>query len=147
MPFSAFVNSFSIQKCTKTHFWQFAQKVELFFVFYDRLLALCQENNEKITPVIKKLGLSAGSIARWRNGTVPDGNTICKIAEYFNVSSDYLLEKTDIKKSPSEVDEDKILKDEIAKIFSTLLPEQQEQAKSYLRYLLDTQEKTSQDNS
>lgn len=116
-------------------------------MFYDRLLALCQENNEKITPVIKKLGLSAGSIARWRNGTVPDGNTICKIAEYFNVSSDYLLEKTDIKKSPSEVDEDKILKDEIAKIFSTLLPEQQEQAKVYLRYLLDTQEKTSQDNS
>ena len=116
-------------------------------MFYDRLLALCQENNEKITPVIKKLGLSAGSIARWRNGTVPDGNTICKIAEYFNVSSDYLLEKTDIKKSPSEVDEDKILKDEIAKIFSNLLPEQQEQAKVYLRYLLDTQEKTSQDNS
>lgn len=116
-------------------------------MFYDRLLALCQENNEKITPVIKKLGLSAGSIARWRNGTVPDGNTICKIAEYFNVSSDYLLEKTDIKKSPSEEDEDKILKDEIAKIFSNLLPEQQEQAKVYLRYLLDTQAKTSQDNS
>ena len=66
-------------------------------MFYERLLALCQENNEKITPVIKKLGLSAGSIARWRNGTIPDGNTICKIAEYFNVSSDYLLEKTDIK--------------------------------------------------
>lgn len=115
-------------------------------MFYDRLLALCQENNEKITPVIKKLGLSAGSIARWRNGTVPDGNTICKIAEYFNVSSDYLLEKTDIKKSPSEADEDRILKGEIAKIFSNLLPEQQEQAKVYLRYLLDTQEKTPQDN-
>lgn len=115
-------------------------------MFYDRLLALCQENNEKITPVIKKLGLSAGSIARWRNGTVPDGNTICKIAEYFNVSSDYLLEKTDIKKSPSEVDEDKILKGDLAKIFLGLLPEQQEQAKKYLLYLLDTQEKTSQDN-
>ena len=32
---------------------------------------------------------------------------------------------------------------EIVKIFSALLPEQQEQAKKYLRYLLDTQEKTS----
>ena len=115
-------------------------------MFYERLLALCQENNEKITPVIKKLGLSAGSIARWRNGTVPDGNTICKIAEYFNVSSDYLLEKTDIKKSPSKEDEDQILIEEFTKMFFDLLPEQQEQAKAYLRYLLDTQEKTSQDN-
>lgn len=137
---------FRHKNALKCIFGNFTQKVGLFFVFYDRLLALCQENNEKITPVIKKLGLSAGSIARWRNGTVPDGNTICKIAEYFNVSSDYLLEKTDIKKSPSEEDEDKILKDEIAKIFSNLLPKQQEQAKVYLRYLLDTQEKTSQDN-
>lgn len=137
---------FRHKNALKCIFSNFAQKVGLFFVFYDRLLALCQENNEKITPVIKKLGLSAGSIARWRNGTVPDGNTICKIAEYFNVSSDYLLGKTDIKKSPSEEDEDKILKGEIAKIFSNLLPEQQEQAKVYLRYLLDTQEKTSQDN-
>ena len=49
-------------------------------------------------------------------------------------------------KLPSEKDEDQILKEEIVKIFSNLLPEQQEQAKAYLRYLLDTQEKTSQDN-
>lgn len=49
-------------------------------------------------------------------------------------------------KLPSEEDEDQILKEEIVKIFSNLSPEQQEQAKAYLRYLLDTQEKTSQDN-
>lgn len=104
---------------------------------------MCQENNKKITPVVLELGLSAGSIARWKKGTVPDGNTICKIADYFNVSADYLLEKTDIKKAPSEMDGDQVLKGEIAKIFSALLPEQQEQAKKYLRYLLDTQEKTS----
>jgi transcriptional regulator with XRE-family HTH domain len=115
-------------------------------VFYDRLLALCQENNKKMTPVIIELGLSAGSMARWKNGTVPDGNTICKIADYFDVSADYLLEKTDIKKAPSILDGEENEKNEIAKIFSDLLPEQQEQAKKYLRYLLDTQEKTSQDN-
>lgn len=67
-------------------------------MFYDRLLELCQENGKKITPVVRELGLSTGGIARWRNGSVPDGDTLYKIAKYFDVSVDYLLGKSNVKK-------------------------------------------------
>ena len=51
-----------------------------------------------------------------------------------------LVAENQPKKDPSQMDGQE---NEIVKIFSALLPEQQEQAKKYLRYLLDTQEKTS----
>ena len=75
-------------------------------MFYDRLVELCKNENKKITPVIRELGLSTGGIARWRNGSIPDGNTLYKIADYFNVSVDYLLGKTDKKEKPSAKSEE-----------------------------------------
>ena len=88
-------------------------------MFYDRLLELCKDKNKKITPVIRELGLSTGGIARWRNGSAPDGDTLYKIAEYFDVSVDYLLGLTDEKKPPVKTGgtED----DEDVKAFSDML--------------------------
>lgn len=111
-------------------------------MFYDKLHALCQESNKKITPVVLELGLSAGSIARWKKGTVPDGNTICKIADYFDVSADYLLEKTDIKKAPSEMDgEEKILF--IKQKYSRLTEDERKALEQFADYLLDKRGKTT----
>ncbi len=74
-------------------------------MFYDRLLELCRENGKKITPVIRELGLSTGGIARWRNGSSPDGDTLYKVAEYFDVSVDYLLgrETSELSKKEREL--------------------------------------------
>lgn len=67
-------------------------------MFWENFVALCQERGEKPTPVIKKLGIAVGLVTKWKNGTMPGSVTLSKIANYFGVSVDYLLGKTDIKK-------------------------------------------------
>ena len=60
-------------------------------MFYTTLLTLCDNNNVKLTPLIKLLGISPGAIGNWKDGSTPNGETLVKIADYFNVSVDYLL--------------------------------------------------------
>lgn len=60
-------------------------------MFWERFYHLCIERNTKPLPVVKELSISTGSITKWKNGTVPNGTTLQKIADYFGVSVDYLL--------------------------------------------------------
>lgn len=59
--------------------------------FYKSLLRNCEENNTTPTALCKKLNLSTSKVTAWKNGSVPKGDTLQKIADYFNVSVDYLL--------------------------------------------------------
>ena len=63
-------------------------------MFFERLLQLCSDRNLKITPVLKSLNIATGAIHRWRNGTIPTGDSLILLADYFDVSIDYLLGKT-----------------------------------------------------
>ncbi|MBE6909524.1 MAG: helix-turn-helix transcriptional regulator [Ruminococcaceae bacterium] len=67
-------------------------------MFFDRIKALCDEKGVKISNLLSELGMSPGNLTRWKNGTVPDGNTLVKLAQYFDVSTDYLLGIDDIKR-------------------------------------------------
>ena len=60
-------------------------------MFWGRFYGLCLKNNTKPIPVVKTLGIAAGSVTKWKNGTVPNGETLDKIADFFHVSVDYLL--------------------------------------------------------
>lgn len=72
-------------------------------MFYETLLQLCKERNESLTNVLtKKLKMSGGNMTKWKDGKIPKADTISKLADYFGVSSDFLLGKTDIKKAPSQ---------------------------------------------
>ena len=115
-------------------------------MFKENFERLCNGIKKAPTTVCQEIGLSNAVYAKWNEKSVPRRATLIKIADYFGVTPESLLAENEQKKSPSEMDEDQVSKEELAKIFSNLLPEQQEQAKSYLRYLLDTQEKTSQEN-
>lgn len=42
-------------------------------------------------PVVKELSIATGSVTKWKNGSIPNGETLVKLADYFNVSIDYLL--------------------------------------------------------
>ena len=64
-------------------------------MFYERLKLLCEEKGIKLTNLIQELGMSSGNMNKWKNGVVPKGNTLSKLADYFNVSVDYLIGKTD----------------------------------------------------
>ena len=69
--------------------------------FFTKYELLCKSRNETATGVGLKLGVSRSSITKWRNGSLPNAETISAIAKYFSVSTDYLLDNTDIMNPPS----------------------------------------------
>lgn len=52
---------------------------------------LCDNMNVKPNPIGKKLGISSGTITQWKNGSIPSGENLVKIADYFGCTVDYLL--------------------------------------------------------
>lgn len=60
-------------------------------MFYNQVSRLCFENDIKITALARKLNLSPSAPARWKNGSFPKAETIQKIADFFDVTTDYLL--------------------------------------------------------
>ena len=60
-------------------------------MFYNQLISLCNKEGVKPTPLIRKLGFSAGNIKRWENGATVNSDILLAVAEHFKVSVDYLL--------------------------------------------------------
>ena len=78
-------------------------------MFYDIYKNLCQSIGKSPTAVSVELGISRGTVSNWKNkGAVPSGEILQKIAEYFDVSADYLL-TGETKKSPDNMSEDEEL--------------------------------------
>lgn len=65
-------------------------------MFYDTLKRVCSMNNTTVSGLVKELGLSTSKVTAWKNGTIPKGDILAKIADYFKVSVDYLLGRTSI---------------------------------------------------
>ncbi len=68
-------------------------------MFWDNFTKLCDEKGLKYTPTMINAGLASSSIARWQAGSAPNGNSLVKLAEYLNCSTDYLLTGQDFKPS------------------------------------------------
>ncbi len=64
-------------------------------MFWDRFYSLCAKNGIKPNPLGQNIGISSGIISKWKKGNIPNGETLLKIANYFNCSIDYLLERVD----------------------------------------------------
>lgn len=60
-------------------------------MFFDRYSALCKEKGKSPTGVAIELNVSRATVNYWKNGNVPKQEILIKIADYFNVSVDYLL--------------------------------------------------------
>ena len=60
-------------------------------MFYDTLVKLCKEHNVKITPLVVSFGVSGSTPTAWKKGASPNSDIVIKLAEYFGVSTDYLL--------------------------------------------------------
>lgn len=71
-------------------------------MFTERIQNLAKSKNIKIAQMLKDLNMGQGTFSTWKKrGTVPNGETLQKIADYFGVTVDYLLGKTDNKESKS----------------------------------------------
>lgn len=61
--------------------------------FFDRFYQLCRRCGSSPNAVAKELGIPSGSVTAWKQGAVPRSATLNKLAQYFEVSVDYLLGK------------------------------------------------------
>lgn len=102
--------------------------------FSQRLKVLRNMNNKTQEDLAKYLGVSRPTIAGYETkGKQPSFETLFKIAEYFDVSIDYLLGKTDIKEPIDDVIEKKEL--DVFNQIHNLSPESQKDLKKYIELL------------
>lgn len=81
-------------------------------MFYDNLNALCKSNGTTVTAVLKELKISTSKGTAWKSGAVPKGGILSKLADYFNVSTDYLLGNTDNPQSARRSNQQDLTPDE-----------------------------------
>lgn len=62
-------------------------------MFWDNFVLLCNKKGISPNGACAELGLSSAIATKWKNGTVPRDTTLQKIADYFNVSVDFLKSK------------------------------------------------------
>ena len=62
--------------------------------FYERFEWLCEDKGVTPTQVARDVGIRQSVVSMWKKrGSTPSGKTLNKLAEYFEVSTDYLLGK------------------------------------------------------
>lgn len=64
-------------------------------VFFDKFSSLCKDKGVSHSKAAESIGLNRTVVVKWKNGSIPSGNTLTKLAAYFNVPVDYLLDKKD----------------------------------------------------
>lgn len=60
-------------------------------MFWESFVELCNQRKKTPSQVVKELDIAAGSVTKWKNGSVPRGETLRKLAWYFGVSVDELM--------------------------------------------------------
>lgn len=59
--------------------------------YYENIDNVCKQKGTSISAVLSECGLSKSHGTNWKKGTIPNVDTILKIAEHLNVSTEYLL--------------------------------------------------------
>lgn len=77
-------------------------------VVYERIKSLCVKKGITIAKLEADLGFGNSSIKKWEKSSSPSIDKIVKVASYFDVSTDYLLGRSDFEKSIHDIigDED-----------------------------------------
>ena len=103
--------------------------------FYDLFIDMCSKKNVKPSVVALECGISKSNISNWkRRGTYPTDTNLKKLADYFGVSTDYLLSK---EKTATQMDDS--LSAEFTALYSRLDENHQAAVLSLIESLLDSQ--------
>ena len=63
------------------------------------ILRLRKQKSIRQEELAAELGVTAAAVSKWENGyTLPDILMLCALADYFEVSVDYILGRTDKKR-------------------------------------------------
>ena len=60
-------------------------------MFYDILQGLCRKRGLTVTAALQIMGVSSGNISHWKKGRLPKGKTLRRMAQFFDVSIDFLI--------------------------------------------------------
>lgn len=83
-------------------------------MFYDVYCELCQKNGLTPSGAANKIGFNRASVTVWKTtGKAPKQDLLLKIADYFGVTTDYLLTGEDAKKAPAPEGERSVSDDDI----------------------------------
>ena len=66
-------------------------------MFFNRIKQLCDQKNISVYRACTDIGLNRSAVAKWKSGGKPNGSTAAKLAEYFTVTTDYLLGQSEEK--------------------------------------------------
>ena len=77
-------------------------------MFFNRFKALCEEKQISVYRACTDIGLNRSAVAKWKEGGKPNGTTAAKLADYFGVTTDYLLGQSEqrMPESPQVSDDD-----------------------------------------
>ena len=54
---------------------------------------MCESRNMKVGKLEREIKLANGTIGRWNEDTYPNSQTLASIADYFGVTTDWLLDR------------------------------------------------------
>ena len=60
-------------------------------MFFNRFQSLCAQRGISVYRACTDIGLNRSAVAKWKAGSRPNGATAAKLADYFGVTTDYLL--------------------------------------------------------
>ena len=75
---------------------------------FDRVKSLANSQGVSISRLEEDLGFGKNSLYSWKTKT-PNGDRLAKVADYFHVSTDYLLGRDDPDQQPVDVADKKSL--------------------------------------
>ncbi len=76
-------------------------------MFFDIFSELCSKKGVSTYKACTAVGLNRSAVAKWKVGSTPNGATIALLADYFGVTTDYLLGNQQ-KETPIQADEREI---------------------------------------
>ena len=60
-------------------------------MFWDNFCALCRVTGKTPSEVVRELNIAAGSVTKWKPGTLPSKRSLQKLADYFSVEPEMLF--------------------------------------------------------
>ena len=107
-----------------------------------RIKQLRLDNNMSQEELGKLVGISKVSVWQWENGiNYPNNETLLKLADYFQVSTDYLLGKSDIRNINNENEDYRISFDDIGKDYAELEDSEKDMIKTMIKAFKDKHQK------
>ena len=77
-------------------------------MFWNTFVSLCNKQHKSPNAVCAELNFSTATATKWKNGATPRDTTLQKIANYFGVTTDYLLTGTSTPFKDADTDNDEL---------------------------------------